>query len=152
MIRYGKRSIWALIILALVFIYEKGGLTNHMIIAVLVITFGIFLLIKLELNEEVPNEEYITQNQPDAPPTPLFKPSFMRQDINNEPEPEPVLITKKARHRRSRSRSPIAAKRKIIACDGCTTNPTISVTEENTQSQRKSLRTNIIRFKKKGGI
>lgn len=149
LIRYGKRSLWALILLALVFIYEKGGLSNHMIIAVLVITFGIFLLIKLELNEEVPNEEYTSPNEPDAPPTPLFKPSFMRQDINIEKEPEPEFITKKSRFRR-RSKSPISTKKITTnACEGCTTLPTLSLTEENTQSQQKTSRTKRIKFKKK---
>jgi hypothetical protein len=124
-IQIAKKVIWGLIIAALVFIYEKGCLTNNLIIAVLVILFGIFLIIKLELNEEVPD---VTPNQSDAPPTPTFKPMFTREESTQSNEPKTEYITKRLRYKRSRSKSPAISK-KSTTCNDCNNNiPTLSLT------------------------
>ncbi len=66
-----KKVVWVGIVVALFKIYENKGFVNPVTMSVLLIIFGVWLIFKLELNEEVEIEERENQFQ-DAPPTPTF--------------------------------------------------------------------------------
>jgi Ca2+/Na+ antiporter len=119
-----KKVVWVGIVVALFKIYENKGFVNPVTMSVLLIIFGLWLIFKLELNEEVEVEIEERENQfQDAPPTPTFatiptsnlgstnttKQSTLCQQSNPSPE-IPVkrlrrTMTKLRRLIRSRSRS-----------------------------------------------
>ena len=64
-----KKAIWIAIVLALFKIYENKGFVNPITISVLLIVFCLWILFRLELNEQVEFEELENRNNA-APPTP----------------------------------------------------------------------------------
>jgi Ca2+/Na+ antiporter len=117
-----KKVIWVGIVVALFKIYENKGFINPVTMSVLLIIFGLWLIFKLELNEEVEIEERQNQFQ-DAPPTPTFGTipinnlgstnTSQQQSISKQSDQSPEIPVKRLRRTmtklrrliRSRSRS-----------------------------------------------
>ena len=69
-----KTLLMVVILLAMFKIYENGGYTNPITIAVLVIMFSLWVLFRIELNEEVLLEKKEGNNDKEVytPPTSLI--------------------------------------------------------------------------------
>jgi Ca2+/Na+ antiporter len=120
MIKTIKTLLLAVILLSMFKIYENGGYSNPITIAVLVIMFSLWILFRIELNEEVSQEitEESNNKQVDSNPLDTSEQSSMCTTPTRRLKPFPRMITpeimeKKVKRNskfralvRSRSKSP----------------------------------------------
>ena len=120
MIKTLKTVLLAVILLSMFKIYENGGYSNPITIAVLVIMFSLWILFRIELNEEVSQEitEESNNKQVDSNPLDTSEQSSMCTTPTRRLKPFPRMITpeimeKKVKRNtkfralvRSRSKSP----------------------------------------------
>jgi Ca2+/Na+ antiporter len=123
MIKTIKTLLLAVILLSMFKIYENGGYSNPITIAVLVIMFSLWILFRIELNEEVSQEiteitEENSNKQVDSNPLDTSEQSSMCTTPTMTLKPFPRVITPEIMERkvkrntkfralvRSRSKSP----------------------------------------------
>ena len=120
MIKTVKTLLLAVILLSMFKIYENGGYSNPITIAVLVVMFSLWILFRIELNEEVSQEitEESNNKQVDSNPLDTSEQSSMCTTPTRRLKPFPRMITpeimeKKVKRNtkfralvRSRSKSP----------------------------------------------
>ena len=101
-ISYLKKAVWLIMLVPILFLYEKGGF-NPAVICMVTLTFCVWALSKIELSEEkLLHEEAKTC---EAPPTPIPSPDPVKEPCCHSPRKS--RSKKTIRLGKSRSKSPL---------------------------------------------
>lgn len=110
-----KTLLWAIVLMCLVKVYENSGFSNPTTLAVLCLIFSLWILFRIELNEDVIEEE--TRNgayeTPSSPNSTIFTPTtsshhrhIRPEDLEDDRKKGKRKLSKYSRLVRSRSNTP----------------------------------------------